>query len=108
MNSRRNSGQFFLHGCSHTHFNSTFFQAYQLLDEPHLAQMNFSWALSLDPQGTNTMIKEAMNQQRFASIDETTLEDDIDDAFSLNDNNTADAGVDGDPVDVEEQEMSDV
>jgi len=25
----------------------------------HLAQMNFSWALSLDPQGANSMIKEA-------------------------------------------------
>lgn len=74
--------------------------------------MNFSWALSLDPQGTNTMIKEAMNQQRFASIDESTLEDDIDEAFSLNDNNTTNNGVSGvgavttDTVD--EQEMSDV
>lgn len=74
--------------------------------------MNFSWALSLDPQGTNTMIKEAMNQQRFASIDESTLEDEIDEAFSLNDNNTTNNGVSGvgavttDTVD--EQEMSDV
>jgi len=50
-------------------------QAYQQLDEPHLAQMNFSWALSLDPLGTNTMIKEAMNQQRFASLDKTTIDD---------------------------------
>ena len=75
--------------------------------------MNFSWALSLDPQGTNTMIKEAMNQQRFASIDESTLEDDIDEVFSLNDNSITNNGVSGvgavvttDTID--EQEMSDV
>ena len=42
------------------------------MDQPHLAQMNFSWAMSLDPQGTNTMIKEAMNQQRY--LTESTRE----------------------------------
>ena len=42
-------------------------QVYQQLSEPHLAQMNFSWAMSLDPQGTNTMIKEAMNQQHYVN-----------------------------------------
>lgn len=45
-------------------------KVYQQLNEPHLAQMNFSWAMDLDPQGTNTMIKEAMSQQRFASLEE--------------------------------------
>ena len=45
--------------------------------------MNFSWALSLDPQGANTKIKEAMNQQRFATSN-TTLEsiDEDDDMIS--------------------------
>ena len=52
------------------------YQAYQQLDEPHLAQMNFSWALSLDPQGTNSMIKEAMNQQRFTSLENSTIDED--------------------------------
>ena len=73
--------------------------------------MNFSWALSLDPQGTNTMIKEAMNQQRFASIDESTLEDDIDEVFSLNDNSTTNnsgVGVVVTTDTIDEQEMSDV
>ena len=73
--------------------------------------MNFSWALGLDPQGTNTMIKEAMNQQRFASIDESTLEDDIDEVFSLNDNSTTNnsgVGVAVTTDTIDEQEMSDV
>lgn len=56
-------------------------KTYQKMDEPHLAQMNFSWAMNLDPQGTNTMIKEAMNQQRYVSDDFTnslhTAEDTI-------------------------------
>ena len=31
--------------------------------------MNFSWAMTLDPQGANAMIKEAMNQQRYLNDD---------------------------------------
>ena len=54
--------------------------------------MNFSWALSLDPQGTNTMIKEAMNQQRFASLDNTTMDEE--------DDNEDDEFVDGDEGDI--------
>ena len=50
-------------------------KAHQQLDEPHLAQMNFSWAMSLDPQGTNTTIKEAMNQQHYMSADHDFLDD---------------------------------
>ena len=76
--------------------------------------MNFSWALSLDPQGTNTMIKEAMNQQRFATMEESTLEGDIDDVFGLNedidttpnnDTSNVDGGGEGT---VGELEMSDI
>ena len=46
--------------------------------------MNFSWALSLDPQGTNTMIKDAMNQQRFG--DQSTVDEE--DEFTLGEEET--------------------
>ncbi|XP_065052437.1 cell division cycle protein 27 homolog isoform X2 [Rhopilema esculentum] len=36
-----------------------FGKIYRKLGQVHLAQMNFSWAMSLDPQGANSMIKEA-------------------------------------------------
>ena len=52
-----------------------------------------------------------MNQQRFASIDESTLEDDIDEVFSLNDNSTTNnsgVGVAVTTDTIDEQEMSDV
>ena len=39
-------------------------QAYQVLGEHHLAMMNFSWALDLDPKGTNNHIKEAVERQQ--------------------------------------------
>ena len=35
------------------------FQIHRKRGQVHLAQMNFSWAMSLDPQGANSMIKEA-------------------------------------------------
>lgn len=54
-------------------------QAYQKLGEVHLAQMNFSWALNLDPQGAHTKIKEAMNQQRFTTSNSRSLDDEMSD-----------------------------
>ena len=36
-----------------------FGKIYRKRGQVHLAQINFSWAMSLDPQGANSMIKEA-------------------------------------------------
>lgn len=47
-----------------------------------MAQMNFSWALSLDPQGAHTNIKEAMNQQRFSTSATMTSSQSLDDEMS--------------------------
>ena len=35
-----------------------------MLGENHLAMMNFSWALDLDPKGANNHIKEAIDKQQ--------------------------------------------
>jgi len=54
-----------------------FGKAYQQLGELHLAQMNFSWAMSLEPQGANNLIKEAMNQQRYLNTGSEQSDDDM-------------------------------
>lgn len=49
-------------------------KVYRKLGQNHLAQMNFSWAIDLDPKGANNQIKEAINK-RYLPDDEdcTTL-----------------------------------
>ncbi|XP_076811435.1 cell division cycle protein 27 homolog isoform X2 [Clavelina lepadiformis] len=42
-------------------------KTYKVLGENHLAMMNFSWALDLDPKGINNHIKEAINKQQDTS-----------------------------------------
>lgn len=54
-----------------------FGKIYRKRGQPHLAQMNFSWAMSLDPQGANSMIKEARYTQ--GDEDESSLDLDITD-----------------------------
>nr|CAB3229182.1 cell division cycle protein 27 homolog [Phallusia mammillata] len=39
-------------------------KVYKVLGENHLAMMNFSWALDLDPKGINNHIKEAIDKQQ--------------------------------------------
>uniref|UniRef100_F6XWY9 Cell division cycle protein 27 homolog n=1 Tax=Ciona intestinalis TaxID=7719 RepID=F6XWY9_CIOIN len=41
-------------------------KVYKVLGENHLAMMNFSWALDLDPKGINNHIKEAIDKQQGA------------------------------------------
>uniref|UniRef100_H2ZI35 Cell division cycle protein 27 homolog n=1 Tax=Ciona savignyi TaxID=51511 RepID=H2ZI35_CIOSA len=43
-------------------------KVYKVLGENHLAMMNFSWALDLDPKGINNHIKEAIDKQQ--SVDD--------------------------------------
>jgi len=49
-----------------------------MLGENHLAMMNFSWALDLDPKGINNHIKEAIDKQQTAdeasAVESTEME----------------------------------
>lgn len=38
-------------------------QVYKKLGQTHLALMNFSWAMDLDPKGANNQIKEAIDKR---------------------------------------------
>ena len=49
-------------------------QTYKVLGENHLAMMNFSWALDLDPKGINNHIKEAIDKQRGRSLAKQGME----------------------------------
>ena len=42
------------------------------LGNTHLALMNFSWAMDLDPKGVNNQIKEAIDK-RYATEEDDTL-----------------------------------
>lgn len=45
-------------------------QVYKKLGQTHLALMNFSWAMDLDPKGANNTIKEAIDK-RYLPEDES-------------------------------------
>lgn len=47
-------------------------QVYKKLGQTHLALMNFSWAMDLDPKGANNQIKEAIDK-RYLPEDEGTV-----------------------------------
>ena len=47
-------------------------QVYKKLGQNHLAQMNFSWAIDLDPKGANNQIKEAINKRYLPDDDDNT------------------------------------
>lgn len=46
---------------------------YKKLGEVHLAQMNFSWAVDLDPKGANNQIKEAIDKRYLPDDDDNSL-----------------------------------
>lgn len=48
------------------------FQVYKKLGQTHLALMNFSWAMDLDPKGANNQIKEAIDK-RYLPDDEEPI-----------------------------------
>lgn len=47
-------------------------QVYKKLGQTHLALMNFSWAMDLDPKGANNQIKEAIDK-RYLPDDEEPI-----------------------------------
>lgn len=49
-----------------------FYQVHKKLGQTHLALMNFSWAMDLDPKGANNQFKEAIDPaiNRFPSDDD--------------------------------------
>lgn len=47
-------------------------QVHKKLGNTHLALMNFSWAMDLDPKGVNNQIKEAIDK-RYATEEDDTL-----------------------------------
>ncbi|XP_002739953.1 cell division cycle protein 27 homolog [Saccoglossus kowalevskii] len=47
-------------------------KVYKKLGQTHLALMNFSWAMDLDPKGTNNQIKEAIDKRYLPDDDDPT------------------------------------
>ena len=45
-------------------------QVHKKLGNTHLALMNFSWAMDLDPKGANNNIKEAIDKRYVTDEDE--------------------------------------
>lgn len=50
-------------------------QVYKKLGQTHLALMNFSWAMDLDPKGANNQIKEAIDKRYLPDDEEPVTED---------------------------------
>nr|XP_061829917.1 cell division cycle protein 27 homolog [Nerophis lumbriciformis] len=60
-------------------------KVYKKLGQTHLALMNFSWAMDLDPKGANNQIKEAIDK-RYLPEDEAAVEaDDSQDSSAMTD-----------------------
>uniref|UniRef100_A0A672S1L6 Cell division cycle protein 27 homolog n=1 Tax=Sinocyclocheilus grahami TaxID=75366 RepID=A0A672S1L6_SINGR len=51
-------------------------KVYKKLGQTHLALMNFSWAMDLDPKGANNQIKEAIDKRYLPDDDEPVTPDD--------------------------------
>ena len=58
-----------MHKSKMTHFS---FQVHKKLGNTHLALMNFSWAMDLDPKGANNQIKEAIDKRYVTDEDDPT------------------------------------
>uniref|UniRef100_UPI00358EAA14 cell division cycle protein 27 homolog isoform X2 n=1 Tax=Myxine glutinosa TaxID=7769 RepID=UPI00358EAA14 len=56
-------------------------KVYKKLGLTHLALMNFSWAMDLDPKGVNNQIKEAIDKRYLPDDEEFAGEMDIESAF---------------------------
>lgn len=50
-------------------------QVYKKLGQTHLALMNFSWAMDLDPKGANNQIKEAIDKRYLPDDEEPVTND---------------------------------
>ncbi|CAL8288681.1 unnamed protein product [Boreogadus saida] len=50
-------------------------KVYKKLGQTHLALMNFSWAMDLDPKGANNQIKEAIDKRYLPEDEEPVTED---------------------------------
>lgn len=50
-------------------------KVYKKLGDIHLAQMNFSWAVDLDPKGANNQIKEAVDKRYLPDDDDIGIDD---------------------------------
>ncbi|XP_036408326.1 cell division cycle protein 27 homolog [Megalops cyprinoides] len=52
-------------------------KVYKKLGQTHLALMNFSWAMDLDPKGANNQIKEAIDKRYLPDDEEPVTPDDF-------------------------------
>ena len=50
-----------------------FIQVHKKLGNTHLALMNFSWAMDLDPKGINNQIKEAIDKRYVTEEDDSLV-----------------------------------
>ncbi|XP_075702593.1 cell division cycle protein 27 homolog isoform X3 [Rhinoderma darwinii] len=51
------------------------YKVYKKLGQTHLALMNFSWAMDLDPKGANNQIKEAIDKRYLPDDEETVTQE---------------------------------
>ena len=48
-------------------------QVHKKMGNTHLALINFSWAMDLDPKGTNNHIKETINKRYLTEEDDSSM-----------------------------------
>lgn len=73
-------------------------KVHKKLGQTHLAQMNFSWAIDLDPKGANNQIKDA--------IDKRYLPDDEDSTLGCNETSMDQSGDDEDAMGLDNESSS--
>ncbi|XP_014343062.1 cell division cycle protein 27 homolog isoform X2 [Latimeria chalumnae] len=56
-------------------------KVYKKLGQTHLALMNFSWAMDLDPKGANNQIKEAIDKRYLPDDEECVAQEQISESF---------------------------
>uniref|UniRef100_S4RD56 Cell division cycle protein 27 homolog n=1 Tax=Petromyzon marinus TaxID=7757 RepID=S4RD56_PETMA len=61
-------------------------KVYKKLGQGHLALMNFSWAMDLDPKGANNQIKEAIDKRYLPDDDEQGQDSAMQDPMDFNEN----------------------
>lgn len=73
----------------YTFFSKRIQQVYKKLGNTHLALMNFSWAVELDPKGANNQIKEVIDKQ-YPNDDDDQISDPAirNDSTNSTDNNS--------------------
>uniref|UniRef100_A0A2C9JCN1 Cell division cycle protein 27 homolog n=1 Tax=Biomphalaria glabrata TaxID=6526 RepID=A0A2C9JCN1_BIOGL len=79
-------------------------KVHKKLGDTHLAMMNFSWAMDLDPKGLNNQIKEAVDKRYVSEDDDPQAR--LDQEIALEGGGASADGGDLDPEDTSQDEVS--